>query len=127
MTAGYIVIQTDCQTHPESMQYLVLGLPRQYTSNTSYTILTDLQYVRLHAGLLHERGTGGELAKLARLTSAQLFSTPKPSCYVSELQYVLLQGYCMKQALLMNADSMQDLVLGLPSALHLQTLLHDVD
>lgn len=33
----------------------------------------------------------------------------------------------MKQPLLMDPDSMQDLVLGLPSALHLLRLLHNVD
>ncbi len=50
-----------------------------------------------------------------------------PSCHLSELQYVRVQGYCMKQPLLMDPDSMQDLVLGLPSALHLLRLLHNVD
>ena len=76
-----------------------------------YTILTDLQYVHLHAGLLHKRGACRSY-KLARLIYGQLFAKQKPSCHVSELLYVLVQGYCMKQALLMNPDSMQDLLLG---------------
>lgn len=98
-------IQTACTT-------CSLGGPGQYTSKASCTVLSDLQYVHWHAGLLHERGACGELEKLARLNHGQLSSTTKPTCQLSEVQHVLVQGYCMKQALLMNPDSMRDLLMG---------------
>lgn len=66
-SSGYTVqevVQADCQTDPDSMQYLALGLPRHYAHKHSFTILTDTQYVRLHAGLMHARGACGEVESL---------------------------------------------------------------
>ena len=58
--AGYSVPEVG-QTDLDSVQYLVLG---QYTSKPSYIILTELQFVHWHAGLLHETGACGEVESL---------------------------------------------------------------
>lgn len=75
--AGYSVPEVG-QTDLDSVQYLVLG---QYTSKPSYIILTELQFVHWHAGLLHETAACGEVEKLARLVYGQLFPIPTPSCH----------------------------------------------